>query len=138
MLPFNGLHQSTLDKLYLEFRIGICEALLKNHPDSIDILMELGNLYTSCGRYEDGLKIDLRLVSLLPSNPVVHYNLACSYSLLERKEEAFSALEKALDLGFSDFTLLLKDKDLNNIRSDPRFRPLLTRCQKNKQKQKSL
>ena len=34
-------------------------------------------------RFEDGLSVDRRLARLCPSDPLVHYNLACSFSLTE-------------------------------------------------------
>ncbi|MCX7704184.1 MAG: hypothetical protein N2234_08855 [Planctomycetota bacterium] len=128
------LPQNLLDQLATRFKIETYEAHLKNHPDSIEVLMELGNLYTAAGRYEDGLKIDLRLVKLLPDDPVVYYNLACSYSLLNRTTEALEILFHAINLGFSDIELLLKDEDLKNLRATPEFRMLLSYYFKNKQK----
>ena len=119
----------------LQFRIGVCEELLRRRSDSVEILMELGNLYTQAKRFTDGLKVDLKLVKALPNNPLVHYNLACSYSLLDEKEKAFKALEKAVELGFADYELMSKDEDLQNIRNDHRFRGLLLRCIENGKKQ---
>jgi len=128
------LPKGLLDDMALQFRIGVCEALLRKRPDSVEILMELGNLYTQAKRFTDGLKVDLKLVKALPKNPVVHYNLACSYSLLGEKEKAFEALEKAVELGFADYELMSKDEDLQNIRGDRRFRGLLLRCIENGKK----
>lgn len=125
------LADDVLNRIGLRFRIGVYEELLRKKPDSVEVLMELGNLYTEIGRYRDGLKIDLKLTERLPDNPVVHYNLACSYSLLGRKEEAFDALRKAIELGFSDYHLMIKDRDLDGIRQDKPFRSLLLRCVRN-------
>jgi len=49
------------------------------------------------------------------------YNLACGHSLLDHQEKALSYLSEAIREGYSDYEHILKDSDLNNIRSDPRF-----------------
>jgi hypothetical protein len=55
------------------------------------------------------------------------YNLACAYSLLDRRDEAFSWLFKALDAGFDGSGTLRSDDDLDNLRGDPRYRQALAR-----------
>jgi hypothetical protein len=67
------------------------------------------------------LHIDQRLAKLCPENPLAFYNLACSYSLMNRLDEAFAALQTALRLGYDDARWLSRDPDLKNLRSDSRF-----------------
>ena len=43
---------------------------------------------------------------------VVHYNLACSYSLLGSVNKALKSLGKAIDLGYNDISHLENDSDL--------------------------
>ncbi len=109
----------------LDFEISFYERLLKKRPDFINALVALGDAYTKRGRYEDGLKVDKRLVRLKPDDPLVHYNLACSYSLLKMAESALSALKKAIRLGYRDFAFMERDPDLEYIRKDPRYKELL-------------
>jgi len=90
----------------------------------MEILFELGDLLTRMGYIEEGLKVDLRLSKLLPHDPTVHYNLACSYALLREKDDAFSELQQAIHLGYADAAHMSKDQDLEALRSDPRF----TKC----------
>jgi hypothetical protein len=45
---------------------------------------------------------------------------------MDRKDEAFGWLFKALDAGFQDGNLR-GDEDLDNLRGDPRFRQALSR-----------
>jgi Flp pilus assembly protein TadD len=77
------------------------------------------------GSYPQGLQIDRRLVQLRPNDPLAHYNLACSYSLLRRLDLAIRTLRHALELGYRDFRYMREDRDLDAIRHDPRFRQLL-------------
>ena len=110
----------------LDFEISFYEGLLKKKPDFVNALIALGDAYTKRGRYKQGLKIDKRLVRLKPRDPIVHYNLACSYSLLKMADFCLEALKKAIGLGYYDFDFINKDPDLEFIREDPRYRKLLS------------
>ena len=65
--------------------------------------------------------MDERLARLEPDNPLVFYNLACSYSLTEQFDRAALALEKAFGLGYRDFNWLAKDPDLAKAPPATRF-----------------
>jgi tetratricopeptide (TPR) repeat protein len=109
----------------IDFEISFYEKLLEKNPNFSNALIALGDAYTRSGRYKDGLKIDKRLAELKPDDPVVYYNLACSYSLLKMAEPAFAALEKAMLLGYRDFSFIDKDPDLEFIKKTPRYKKLL-------------
>jgi tetratricopeptide (TPR) repeat protein len=110
----------------LEFEIGFLEGVTRRDPDFIEALQILGDAYTKSGQWEKGLRIDQRLARLCPQNPVVFYNLACSYSLLNRVDEAFAALTEAVNRGYNDARWLNKDPDLANLRQDRRFEKIRT------------
>lgn len=120
-------HQRKLKKKLenLDFEIYFFEELLKDNPDYVDALIPLGDTYTKRGLYEKGLAVDQRLTDLRPLDPVVHYNLACSYSLLGKVDPAIKSLEKAMRLGYADFGFMHKDPDLENVRKDDRYNELL-------------
>ena len=65
--------------------------------------------------------MDQRLARLEPGNPLVFYNLACSYSLTDEFDRAVHALNQALELGYRDFAWLAKDPDLKKLRAHPKF-----------------
>jgi len=109
----------------LDFEIEFFGAVLERNPDYVDALRVLGNNLTLKGRYAQGLQIDKRLVQLRPSDPLAHYNLACSYALLKRPEQALKTLRRAVELGYRDFRYMREDRDLESIRHDPRFRALV-------------
>ena len=106
------------------------EKTAERRPDDKRILKALGDLYTACGRYEEGLNVDLKLVRLVPDESEAWYNLGCSHALLLKKSEAYQALEKALSLGYSDAEWMSKDRDLASLREDPEFAVLLKRVSK--------
>jgi tetratricopeptide (TPR) repeat protein len=110
----------------LEFEIGFFEGVTQRDPDFIEALQILGDAYTKSGQWEKGLRIDQRLAKLSPQNPLVFYNLACSYSLLNRVDEAFAALTEAVKRGYNDARWLNKDPDLANLRQDQRFEKIRT------------
>jgi tetratricopeptide (TPR) repeat protein len=109
----------------LDFEIEFFAGILDRKPDYVDVLRALGNNLTLKGSYPQGLQIDRRLVQLRPNDPLAHYNLACSYSLLRRLDLAIRTLRHALELGYRDFRYMREDRDLDAIRHDPRFRQLL-------------
>jgi len=109
------------EKEDLEFEIQFFEGVLKRDKAFIEALQILGDAYTKTGQWEKGLKVDKRLARLCPDNPLVFYNLACSYSVMSRLDAAFAALNKAVKLGYTDAKWLTHDPDLENLRQDSRF-----------------
>jgi tetratricopeptide (TPR) repeat protein len=105
----------------LAFEIAFFEGIARRDPDYIEALQVLGDAYTKTGQWEKGLLVDQRLARLCPENPLVFYNLACSYSLMKSIDEAFAALDRAVQLGYNDARWLAKDPDLENLRHDSRF-----------------
>ncbi len=119
--------EEQLEEIGEDFQVRILEAALKGNPDSFDVLFELGNAYTQSSRYEEGLEIDRRLIRLRPDNPIVHYNLACSLSLLGEIDESLEELETCFMLGYREYNYVISDSDLENVRMDNRFAELIER-----------
>ena len=115
---------SDLELAGIRFQIGIFEEALATDPTDTDALRYLAHAYTIVGRENDGLDADRRLVGLLPTDSRVRYNLACSCALAGRNDEAIVMLQEACALGFCDITLLRKDKDLDTLRDDPRYKEI--------------
>lgn len=105
----------------LDVQIQFMEGVVRRDPRYVEALQLLGDTYTRRGRYNEGLTVDERLAQLEPENPMVFYNLACSYSLTDQCDRAADAIEKALDLGYHDFKWLAKDPDLQRLRKHPRY-----------------
>jgi len=113
------------DVSQLDFELDFFARILERHPDYIDVLRVQGNNLTLKGRFNEGLLIDKRLVQLRPTDPLAHYNLACSFCLVKKLDLSLKTLRKALELGYRDFRYLKEDRDLDAIRHDPRFRQLI-------------
>jgi tetratricopeptide (TPR) repeat protein len=116
----------------LDTRIEFMEGLVRRDPDYVDALQLLGDHYTQRGRYADGLKVDENLSRLEPRDPLVFYNLACSYSLTGQFDCAVAALQKALQLGYRDFKWLAKDPDLRALRQLPIYRDIQNKIRRMK------
>ena len=111
----------------LDIEIGFIEGVARRAPGFIEALQILGDDYTRRGRFADGLKLDEQLARLRPDDALVHYNLACSYSLTEQFAAAAAALNRALDLGYRDFKWLTKDPDLARFRKQPLYKKIRAR-----------
>lgn len=109
----------------LDFEISFYEGVIRRSPNYIEALVPLAEAYTRKGLYEKGLAIDERLSKLCKDNPVICYNLACSYALVGRRKEALAALRKAIRLGYRDFSHMRQDHDLKFLQGDPEFEKIL-------------
>ena len=117
-----------IKKKNLEIRFY--EGILKTSPNFTRVLSFLGDAYTCKGFYKEGLEIDKKLAKLKPKDPTVYYNLACSFSLLEKTEQALEILEKAILLGYEDIDYILADPDLENARGDVHFDAFFSKFKK--------
>ena len=124
-MPKKQTHRKRLsrqEKNDLDIEIGFLEGVIKRDPKYIDALQILGDDYTRRGSFAEGLDVDEILSKLKPEDSLVHYNLACSYSLTEQYALAADALEHAVALGYRDFKWLSEDPDLANLRKHASYR----------------
>jgi tetratricopeptide (TPR) repeat protein len=112
--------------------ISFLEGLRDQLPIDEDVLKLLGDAYTKAGRYHEGLAVDKQLATLLPDDAWVHYNLACSLSLVGDLQGAANALGQAMACGYSDWQWLLKDPDLKALRKSPAFDAIAKKVKLNK------
>jgi len=117
----------------LDFEIRFYEGILDKKGDFYQALSALGDLYTKKGELQKGLDIDRRLSKLRSDDPIVFYNLSCSYSLLEMIDDAFEAMKEAISLGYRDFSFLKSDPDLQNLLNDERFIKYLSQLRDGKE-----
>jgi len=112
-----------------DFEIEFIGRILERDPLFADALRVHGNNLAAKGLFARALQVDRRLVRLLPDRAIPWYNLACSYTVLGMIDPAFSALQRALELGYRHIAHLRRDPDLKALRRDPRFVRLLRRFQ---------
>ncbi|OHB76933.1 MAG: hypothetical protein A2Z34_10875 [Planctomycetes bacterium RBG_16_59_8] len=112
-------------RMFWQFELNLSRALLMGNPSHLNALQMLGNALTRTGRHDEALGIDKKLTTLVPSDPIAHYNLACSYAAAGDPENAVNELIQAVKLGYRDFKFMMRDPDLKSLRDDPRFRQIL-------------
>lgn len=90
------------------------------------LLRRFLNLHAAM-RYADALEVAVEIIALAPDRPLPHYNHACILARLHRTDEAFAALDRAIDCGWRHVAQMEIDADLARLRKDPRFARLLER-----------
>lgn len=64
--------------------------------------------------FNKGLEIE-------PDDVALHFNIACAYSLTEKKDLGFTHLSRAVELGFKDLEKIQTHDDLAFLRIQPEF-----------------
>jgi tetratricopeptide (TPR) repeat protein/predicted DNA-binding WGR domain protein len=77
--------------------------------------------------YEEAIRITHEAVKKAPNDPLLHFNLACFYSLSYKTKEALYHLEEAIKKGYDNPMKIIHDGDLENIRSTKEFKDIRQR-----------
>jgi tetratricopeptide (TPR) repeat protein len=109
--------------------IRVLDEAVRQHPHRVEPLASRAVLRARLGQRKDAHADGAAARSLAPDSVAVLYQTACIHSLTSRDhpddaEEAFRLLVRALRQGFGHDTLE-KDRDLEPLRGDPRFKRLV-------------
>ncbi len=66
-----------------------------------------------------------RAMQVDPDDPMLLYNVCCTYAQLGMQDEALNALDHAVEKGWGDKNWLEHDSDLDSIRDTPRYRGIV-------------
>jgi tetratricopeptide (TPR) repeat protein len=90
-------------------------------PDDIHVWMALGWCYKRVGDLLKAIDALEHAVDIEPGEAVLHYNLACYWSLARDRRHALRSLAKALSIdgNFRDF--IDDEPDFDPLRNDPLF-----------------
>ena len=66
-----------------------------------------------------------RALAIDPDDPMLLYNVACTYALLHKTDDALDCLESAVDKGYGHKEWMEHDSDFASIRDTPRFKTIL-------------
>lgn len=80
-------------------------------------------------RWAEVIQTGERLMQARPDLATVPYNLACAHAQRADPDAAFRWLTTAVDNGYAGLASIQSDPDLDPLRADPRFEPLLARVQ---------
>lgn len=92
------------------------------HKEAIVPLTTLINLLDTTTIYK---VINITEASLKQTNSLYYYDLACCYAVIGKKKQAISALERAINLGYTYYDNMLSDNDLVSLRNEKKYNELL-------------
>jgi tetratricopeptide (TPR) repeat protein len=73
-------------------------------------------------RYDEAIDAFRKAIGAGYREDAASYNIACGYALQGNRDKAFEWLKKASEAGFDVAAYLERDDDLDNLKSDPRWR----------------
>jgi tetratricopeptide (TPR) repeat protein len=94
-------------------------------PDDSRALIIGAAANASLGESEIAAEYAERALRVDPDDPMLLYNVACTYGVLGRTNECLDALESAVSKGWGDRAWLEHDSDLDSIRGQPRYLALI-------------
>jgi tetratricopeptide (TPR) repeat protein len=103
------------------------EAFLKDHLDNGRAWFNLGYALHYSSEHAKAIDAFERAIQFDYRPPTSMYNIACANSMMGRKDAAFEWLGKSAQAGFDLESYIRGDRDLDNLRSDPRFARFMER-----------
>ncbi len=107
--------------------LAVIKKHLELYPQDGRALYMAAIIRVHLGEQQRGLKLAERALAADPDEPLVLYNVACTYALTGEAEKAIDCIERAITLGGTWRKWIENDPDLNSLRSHPRFCALLER-----------
>jgi Transglutaminase-like superfamily len=107
---------------YAEFASSHDSLMMKAYYDRkpdryLDVLNEFNQWYNQLPKGEQANYQGYKINAL--------YNLSCTYSVLNDKENALLYLKRAIEAGYNNYGHMQEDSDLDNIRTDEAFTKML-------------
>jgi tetratricopeptide (TPR) repeat protein len=102
--------------------IKVYDSFLRDNPNNGRGWFNLGYALHFSSEHGRAVQAFERAGQLGYRRPTSMYNVACGHAMMGNRDAAFEWLEKAVDAGFNLEGYILSDEDLNNLRSDPRFK----------------
>jgi tetratricopeptide (TPR) repeat protein len=100
------------------------EIAAKLRPSDVAVAIALGWCYKRTHRLAQAIDALERAARNNPDEPLLHYNLACYWSLASNVDKALDDLATALDLDPALRTLIPDEPDFNQLRGNPDFERL--------------
>ena len=97
----------------------------QRNPDNISVWLALGWCYKRTGKLDRAIESLEEALNVEPNDALVHYNLACYWSLAQNKRQALNYLAKAFKLEDEYRRLVAEESDFDPLRKDPAFQALV-------------
>lgn len=95
-------------------------------PDDIHVALALGWCLKRTGRLQEAILALEQAVKAEPGEAILHYNLACYWSLAHNHSQALQHLAYAIEMDGNFRDLVVDEPDFDPIREDPLFQELTT------------
>lgn len=115
-------HDTNYSKRRWAPAIKVYEPFVREHPDNGRAWFNLAWAFHYSSEHAKGAEAFERAAQLGYRTPVSMYNAACAHSMLNHRDAAFEWLNKAVAADFDIGGYVRTDDDLDNLRSDPRFK----------------
>lgn len=96
--------------------------------DNLAGIVGVAETWLAVDRRREALPHLQRAVEVAPQDPRLRYNLACVLASQGRVDEAAAELERAVDLGYSDWARIATDEDLLNVRSTDAYKRVIAKA----------
>ncbi len=97
----------------------------QGNPEGVHIWLALGWCHKRTGRLDLAIEALEEALAADPADALVHYNLACYWSLASNKRKALAHLSRAFDLKEDYRSMVASESDFDPIRNDPAFQALV-------------
>jgi serine/threonine protein kinase/Tfp pilus assembly protein PilF len=98
------------------------------HPESPRAYYLGSGIYFDLGERAEGMRWVDKALHVDPSDPGVHYNVACTLARAGERERALDHIERAMELGFAGMKWLSNDPDMATLKDDPRFKAAIKKA----------
>ncbi len=93
-------------------------------PQHLAVWLALGWCYKRTGQLQRAIDALEQGLDHEPREAVLHYNLACYWSLARQRDRALDCLSHALELDVAYRALIDDEPDFDPLRNDPEFRSI--------------
>ena len=94
-------------------------------PDDTRACVLGAGVCAGLGEVDRAAELAKRALGIDPDDPMLLYNVACTYAQLHKTDDALDCLESAVDKGYGHKDWVEHDSDFNPIRDNPRFKAIL-------------
>jgi tetratricopeptide (TPR) repeat protein len=102
--------------------IGNYKKALHHNKTLKEATINLSTAYMKNSNFDEALEALKVGMALDSTNPHIHYNYACYYSLTGQPKASMEKLQEAIHFGFTNFKQIETDPDLEKLRQSPEFK----------------
>ncbi|MGD0209444.1 MAG: tetratricopeptide repeat protein [Desulfomonilia bacterium] len=99
--------------------------VLSINSSHVGALFGLSAAYSKKKDYNAAMTLLKKILDIQPDNPNIYYNIACIYAKMNKADESITWLNDAVQKGFSNWSLIKTDNDLNNIRNHEGYKRII-------------